>query len=382
MVEPPRALLDKLTIALAATRTSAMPTAALDVLRKDPAVTSARIWLLDVAGVTLTDIQDPASRVPVSGTAAGQAALDDSAIAAGDSALIPVSQRGHVLGVLEVAGADVDALAARMGPVATLLAEDLIGSLLYGDSLERLRRSHELSVSATIQHTLLPLLGYRDETVELTGRLEPAYDVAGDLYDYAVNPEGVHMAMFDAVGHDLRSTTLSTLTAGAYRRARRSGSPLATVAEEIDATVRSFDRKVDFVTGLVGRLELASGRLHLWNSGHLDPVIVRGSRLIALSPSQRCRPFGLGPLGGAVDTFDVEPGDLIVFYTDGVIEARDRGSSEWGMARLEEALISLSTTERSLDHLAKAILDRVVTHVGRPLSDDAALLLVRPAGPA
>lgn len=382
MVEPPGALVDELTTALGAPRTSALPTAALDVLRKDPAVTSARIWLLDVAGDTLTDIQDPGSRVPVLTTVAGRAALDDSAMVTGDSALIPVSQRGHVLGVLEVSGADVASLVTRMSPVATLLAEDLIGSLLYGDSLERLRRSHELSVSATVQHTLLPLLGYRDETVELTGRLEPAYDVAGDLYDYAVNPEGVHMAMFDAVGHDLRSTTLSTLTAGAYRRGRRNGAPLEKIAEEIDATVSSFDQRVDFVTGLVGRLELSTGRLHLWNAGHLDPVIVRGSRVLSLSPSRRCRPFGLGPLGGGVDTFDVEPGDLIVFYTDGVIEARDRGRLEWGMASLKEALIALAHTERALDHVAKAVLDRVVTHVGRALSDDAALLLVRPAGSA
>lgn len=382
MVESPRALFDELTIALAATRTSALPTTVLDVLKNDPAVTSARIWLLDVAGDTLTDIQDPGSRVPVSSSTAGQVTLADAAMVAGNSALIPVSQRGQVLGVLEVCGADGESLVTRMSPIATLLAKDLIGSLLYGDSLERLRRSHELSVSATIQHTLLPLLGYRDETVELTGRLEPAYDVAGDLYDYAVNPEGVHMAMFDAVGHDLRSTILSTLTAGAYRRARRSGAPLEEIAGEIDTIVRSFDRKVDFVTGLMGRLELATGRLHVWNAGHPDPLLVRGTRVLTLNPSRRCRPFGLGPLGGSVDTFDVEPDDLIVFYTDGVIEARNSGRREWGMARLREALIAFAASERPLDHIAKAVLGRVVNHVGRGLSDDAALLLARPARPA
>lgn len=382
MIEPPRALLDELTTALASTRTSALPTAALDVLKNDPAVTSARVWLLDVAGDTLTDIQDPGSRLPVSNSTAGRATLTDSAMVANASALIPVSYRGQVLGVLEVSGADGKSLVTRMAPIAMLLAEDLIGSLLSGDSLERLRRSHELSVSATIQHTLLPLLGYRDETVELTGRLEPAYDVAGDLYDYAVNPEGVHMAMFDAVGHDLRSTTLSTLTAGAYRRGRRSGAPLEEIAHEIDRTVRSFDNKVDFVTGLVGRLELATGRLHVWNAGHLDPLLVRGSQVLTLSPSRRCRPFGLGPLGGCVDTFDVEPGDLIVFYTDGVIEARNPGRREWGILRLGEALTAFAASERALDHVAKGVLDRVVTHVGRGLSDDAALLLVRPARPS
>ncbi len=63
-----------------------------------------------------------------------------------------------------------------------------------------------------------------------------------------------------------------------------------------------------------------------------------------------------------------------------MIEARDRGRMKWGMERLEEALISLASTERALDHVAKAILDRVVTHVDSRLSDDAALLLVRPTG--
>ena len=57
----------------------------------------------------------------------------------------------------------------------------------------------------------------------VTGLLEPAYEVAGDAFDYALNDDRLHVAVFDGMGHGIASTLLSTLAVGAYRHARRNG---------------------------------------------------------------------------------------------------------------------------------------------------------------
>lgn len=354
---------------------------AVDVLTSHPDIEAARMWLLDVAGDTLTDAQRPDVRIPVERTFQGRAASTDTAVAAERSSVIPISLRGHVMGALEVVTSGNVALEADLFPVGTLLAQELVGSERYGDTFGRCRHAHQLSVGATIQYALLPLLNYRDETVEVVGRLEPAYEVAGDVYDYAVNPEGMHLAVFDAVGHDLRSTTLSALAMGAYRRSRRSGAPLQNITAEIDATIARFDERIDFVTGVVARLDVSRGQLHMCNAGHPDPLLVRGGEVHPLTAARRCRPFGLGTSGECVNTFEVGGNYLLVFFTDGLIEARDVARQEWGVDRLGQALIDLTTEGGRLDDLAKTILDTIVGHVGSQLSDDAAILLVRPTPP-
>src|SRR6267378_596512 len=63
-------------------------------------------------------------------------------------------------------------------------------------------------------------------TALIAGALEPAYDIAGDAFDYAINGADLHLAIFDGLGHGLGSTLLTGLAVGAYRHARRDGAPV------------------------------------------------------------------------------------------------------------------------------------------------------------
>lgn len=87
-----------------------------------------------------------------------------------------------------------------------------------------------MSVAAEIQWSLLPPLAMPIPQVSVAGILEPAYNVAGDSFDYALNEDILHVAMVDAMGHGLDAATMATVAVGAYRHARRSAIGLSTPA--------------------------------------------------------------------------------------------------------------------------------------------------------
>src|SRR5665811_2284499 len=84
-----------------------------------------------------------------------------------------------------------------------------------------IRDRQPMSLSAEMQWQLLPPLMMSTPQVAIAGALEPAYDVAGDSFDYALNDDVLHLAMIDAMGHGLSAAVMATLAMGAYRHARR-----------------------------------------------------------------------------------------------------------------------------------------------------------------
>ena len=97
----------------------------------------------------------------------------------------------------------------------------LVTKHAYTDQFFRARRREPMSVSAEIQWSLLPPLSMSVPQVEVAGILEPAYRVAGDSFDYALNDDILHVAVIDAMGHGLDAATMATVAIGAYRHARR-----------------------------------------------------------------------------------------------------------------------------------------------------------------
>jgi hypothetical protein len=92
----------------------------------------------------------------------------------------------------------------------------------YSDVLSRLHRRKTLSLSAEMQWELLPPLSFGTDRVVVTGGLEPAYDVGGDSFDYALNGTAMDLAVIDSVGHGLPAAVLASVAISAYRHARRN----------------------------------------------------------------------------------------------------------------------------------------------------------------
>src|SRR3954465_14504947 len=104
-----------------------------------------------------------------------------------------------------------------------------------------------MQLAAEMLRAQLPPLTFSTGHLVISGILEPCYDVGGDAFDYAVNGDIAHLALFDAVGHGsqggLGAVILASLALAAYRNARRAGFDLTDTYHHIDAAVREHDKR-------------------------------------------------------------------------------------------------------------------------------------------
>jgi serine phosphatase RsbU (regulator of sigma subunit) len=354
------------------------------------------IYVVDYEQLTLqpvalaTDLlEDRPEGVGVAGTMAGRAFQRQEVVWAetpnGWRVWAPLVERAERVGVLELGFTSVDDEIVR-------LSEDLgrlVGHLLhtagrYTDLVELRRRRRSLSLAAEMQwDMLLPPLAFHAPEVAIAGLLEPAYEVAGDGFDYSLDGETLSFLMLDAMGHGLRAALASTLALAAYRHARRRGDGLAAIARSMDEALASEFEGDTFVTGHIGSLDTGTGRFRWVNAGHPEPILARGARVVGEVSCPPCYPLGLGILEPEIGECRLEPSDALVFYSDGVTEARpatDR-RDQFGLDRLKDLL------ERNLGVglVASEVLRRtvaaVVEHRAEHLEDDATLVMLewRPA---
>jgi serine phosphatase RsbU (regulator of sigma subunit) len=242
------------------------------------------------------------------------------------------------------------------------------------------RRGRVMSLPASMQWDLLPPLSARTHGALIAGVLEPAYDIAGDAFDYAVNGGELHFAILDGMGHGIASTLLTGLAVGAYRHARRDREPVAGVHAAIDQALAGYYGDLSFATGIIGRLAAGSGRLEWSCAGHPRPLLLRGRKVVAELDCEVTLPFGLGDGAPRPGIEQLEPDDAVLLYTDGVVEARTPDGELFGLERLADLLEREAASSQPAEELLRRLVCAVLEHQAGGLRDDATLLLVQWTG--
>ncbi|MGH9060219.1 MAG: PP2C family protein-serine/threonine phosphatase, partial [Acidimicrobiales bacterium] len=318
------------------------------------------LWLVDVQQHFLVPFGAGEQRgaasdelLAVDGTLAGWAYRSSEAQHAegadGVAVWVPLVDGADRLGVI---GGRVPAWTPALGHdlwlVATATAHLVASQQQFGDAVVRTRRLRSASLPAEVQWSLLPPLSFSTARATVAGALEPAYDIAGDSFDYAVGEDTVHLAVFDAMGHGLTAALMASVAVGGYRHARRGGLGLGATYDALDGALSAQFGPDRFVTGILAELDLHSGELAYILAGHHPGLLLRSGRIVRHLHTSGRLPFGLGrelgPMPAATAWSEVgheslEPGDRILLYTDGVVEARDLSGSFFGLERLEELLV-------------------------------------------
>jgi serine phosphatase RsbU (regulator of sigma subunit) len=178
--------------------------------------------------------------------------------------------------------------------VAQILAYVLTGARRYTDQFEALRRRRDLGLAAEIQWELLPVLAYELPKFPIAGALEPAYDIGGDIFDYAVSAQLLTVSITDAVGHGLRAAMLSSLTVSAMRNTRRGGFTILDQTRTANRHLIEQFGQAEFVTGVILQLEVATGHGFIINAGHPPPLMLRDGAVSVLNLAPDM-PMGLSP---------------------------------------------------------------------------------------
>ena len=262
-----------------------------------------------------------------------------------------------------------------------------------GQREERLRRVTE--IARVTQQAVLREVPDRVGDVALGARYLSAYEAAqvgGDLYEVVESPYGVRLIVGDVCGKGLEAVRLATTVMGAFRHSAFVRSDLLTVAEDLDQAVArdtgyAGTGRLGFVTAVLVEFDpcagsdsdadsdpgvAGQGRMRVANCGHPAPLVRRaGGAVQVLEPVRTCPPLGLSRGASPVlEPYDWLPGDRLLLYTDGLIEARH---GLRGLLPLESVHPLLGGADRGkcLDRIVARLLD----HVGGRPQDDLALLL-------
>jgi serine/threonine protein phosphatase PrpC len=365
----------------------ALPSVVVDALR-GIGVRGAVLYLIDYEQTMLLPAPgSPASLgAPepqhVNGTPAGAACTHQEPVeqAVGDAykLWVPVSQRADCLGVLELEVGPIDDHVRRLCmDVGVLLGHLLVTARQYTDVYELLTRRRQMNLPAEMHWETQPAMNYAGPSIHIAGGIEPSYEVGGDAYDYNINNNVIDFALLDAMGHGLEAALLSFQAVSAYRYGRRRLQTLEEVANTVETTfVRQFgDQR--FVTGLLCRLDAGSGTLCWVNAGHLPPLLLRKGKVVSeLTTDPHC-PLGIG-LNDRIEVHEIslDPGDSVVLYSDGVIEARSPDGVDFELDRLEAVIEREDLQQAPPPTLVRNVIEEVKSHCRGPLRDDATVVLV------
>ena len=344
------------------------------------------IFLVDFEQSTLVPVPDRGAHVdsPIDvtteGTLEGQSFVERGLVSrvmdGGTRICVPVLEGSDCTGVVActVTGELDDDTRHHLEELGMLAGACIAIAARYTDLFNLVRRRKAMSLPASIQWDLLPPLRLSTPEVTSTGVLEPAYDVGGDCFDHAVNGFAVDVAIMDAMGHGLDSSIISSLAVGSYRHDRREGQPLEVIHHRLDAVIADALGGGRFVTGQIARLDMLSGRLTWTNAGHPLPLHVRSGRVIGALPCRPSLPWGLrGPLVEEAAA-TLEPGDSVVFYTDGVVEGRLPGGEPFGIDRFVDMIERSSASRVPSDVILRTTIDGVLDYQDRRLRDDATIV--------
>jgi len=315
----------------------------------------------------------------VDGSAAGRCYRQVTPVDAGrtDHRWVPLLDGVERLGVVEVSAPVVtEELGADAVALASLVAELVVVSDTYSDIFAQLRRRKTMSLAAEIQWELLPPLTFASDRVVVTGALEPAYDIGGDSFDYAVNGPLAEVLVLDAVGHGLPAALLATAAIGTYRHARREMRDLPDVAAAMNRVIAENFPGSQFATAAIARLHLDTGQLRWVNAGHPDPLVLRDGALVRPPQCRPHPPLGLQHGKPEVCEMQLHPGDRVLFYTDGIVEARSPAGEFFGEERLADFVLRAEATGDPAPETLRRLMRQVLEHQSDQLQDDASIVVV------
>ncbi|MGP3989418.1 PP2C family protein-serine/threonine phosphatase [Streptomyces sp. 3N207] len=301
---------------------------------------------------------------------------------------LPITIRGDRLGTLSTglpSAADPNGLLPVLRQLCEALGHEILVAERDTDLFVLARRASRLTLAAEMQWQLLPGRSCVREEFEVGAHLEPAYAIFGDSFDWEASERFLTLTVTNGMGEGIAAALLTNLATNALRNARRAGLDLVGQATLADQAVYAQYQGSAYVSVLLLRFELATGRVEVVDAG--SPRVWRGrGRSVEELPFDHQLPLGMfEDTVYAEEHFTVQPGDRLLIGSDGVYGTPGRGGETYGESALARSLPGHRLLPAG--QVPVAVLRELAAYRGEaPLQDDALVMCVdwhgRPKAPA
>ncbi|MFK0160307.1 PP2C family protein-serine/threonine phosphatase [Streptomyces sp. NPDC090499] len=290
---------------------------------------------------------------------------------------LPVSVRGDRLGVLSVTLNGSEAASdcvSELAEIADALAHEVVVAERDTDLYLQARRKDRLTLAAEMQWHLLPGRSCSRPEYDLACQLEPAYAVFGDNFDWSATSDRLMLYVTNGMGEGIEAALLTNLAVSALRNARRAGISIEDQAALADQAVYAHYRGRRYLSVLMLDLDLATGRASVVDAGSPQLLRLRGGAVERV-PFEAQLPLGMFEETDYVaQDFAVEPGDRLIFVSDGVHAVPSPKGETYGERALARAI--QSTRLLPAAEVPRAVLRELSGHRGDAVAADDDALVV------
>jgi sigma-B regulation protein RsbU (phosphoserine phosphatase) len=363
------------------------------------------IMLLDEKGETLItryawrfgSAQEPLRSLPITGGLVGAAVREWRLVNVPDvrkdaryvamnpetrsELVVPLFHKGRIIGVLDLEHTRAGFFNEEHERVLTTLAAQVAIAIENAQLYQAVRTQEaqlerDMTMAREVQLRLLPSVAPTWTNADMAVRFLPARTIGGDLYDFVeYGPGRMAIVLGDVSGKAAPAALFAALVSGIMRSAAQQRLEPARMLATLNNTIQERKLESQYVTMLFALWNDDSRTLQVANSGAVQPILCRHGQ----SSTVRAEGFPLGLFPNAsYEELNVatEPGDAIVFFSDGVLDAENAQREMYGPERLAELLCSRG--EQSAQEIADAILNDVSRFQGeQERFDDETIIVLR-----
>ena len=236
----------------------------------------------------------------------------------------------------------------------------------------------DVELAAQVQRMFLPVRTPAIAGLEIAGMMRPLKSVGGDYYDYIpINASTIQIAIGDVSGKGVSAALLMSATAAAMRLEADRDRNMLQQVERLNTDIAAVSDPEHYVTLLVAEIDTHKRIIRYVNCGHNSALLFQASTHTLKRLDSSCPPIGLAPNENCeLASAELAPGDVLVFYTDGVTEAENLLAEEFGMGRLSAIL------QRGSSLSAKGLMDEIFSSAANfskdvGFGDDVTILVVK-----
>src|SRR6266478_5599200 len=293
----------------------------------------------------------------------------------------PIISNSEVIGVFDLESDELNAYTKDdleiLGLLASQVAIIIEKVMLHDQLIEKQRLETQLEVARQVQLELLPAKDPQLEGYDISAYNFPTEEVSGDYYDWVkIFDDQIGLVIADVSGKGVPAALLMAFLRASLRAATHIGySPQVSMAKVNYLLWESIERN-QFVTAFYGILDATNRKLAYTNAGHNPPLLLTGDG------KHRFIERGSLPLGMFKDTRyheyyqTIEPGEMLVLYTDGVTEAQNRKDEEYGRDRLARA-VKANETLSARDLIAAVHKEVIEWTDGKGATDDVTFFVIK-----